>query len=93
MGVLGLNRFVRSIFAVFVSVLIIILAFAAILYFKGLGKFIEESKFKLIPTKLCAGANNDLVNMILVKNLAWLDFLKPKDEQKGLMGCYCFNKL
>jgi len=24
--------------------------------------------------------------------MAWVDYLKPRDEQKGLMSCYCFEK-
>jgi hypothetical protein len=31
--------------------------------------------------------------MILEKSMAWLDYQKPKDEQKGLMSCYCYDKL
>jgi len=33
------------------------------------------------------------MDMILEKNLAWLDYKKPPTEQSGLMGCYCFEKL
>jgi ankyrin repeat protein len=30
--------------------------------------------------------------MIIEKEMAWVDYLKPRDEQKGLMSCYCFEK-
>jgi hypothetical protein len=43
MGVLGWNKWSRSIFAWVVSILIIIVAFGAILVFKNLGKLNDES--------------------------------------------------
>ena len=81
MGVLGWNKWSRSIFAWVISILIIIVAFVAILIFKNLGKFVEESKFKLIPTKFCNKTpDQNLIQMVMEKSLAYLDYQKPKDE-------------
>ena len=79
MSVIALDRFRRKVIAWAISIVIIILAFIFILFFKQLGLKVDNQKFKLVSTKYCMlheDASKDLIDNIVEKTAAYLDYLQ-----------------
>lgn len=75
MAVIGGEKYARKCFSWAVSVLIIILAFIFILFFKQLDLKVDNTKFKLVPTKYCHHKGHiDLVASIVDKTYAYDDY-------------------